>query len=165
MADGTKSGLASGTNGSPQLTLNNNEMTAKAKANETTISKGSKRQPIFSKSGHVTLDSISARREFFLGKPVSKIEKELHRHGYQTRVRGSIHATSKARIIVVTNATKERNISQVQVSPKSKRHGDVPYVKISTTDCGRIKIIGTDPEHYKTDGKEKAILLFRRKRK
>lgn len=114
---------------------------------------------------HVTLDSISARREFFLGKPVSKIEKELHRHGYQTRVRGSIHATSKARIIVVTNATKERNISQVQVSPKSKRHGDVPYVKISTTDCGRIKIIGTDPEHYKTDGKEKAILLFRRKRK
>ena len=48
---------------------------------------------------------------------------------------------------------------------QSKRHGDVPYVKISTTDYGRIKIIGTDPEHYKTDGKEKATLLFRRKRK
>ncbi|MCR4888633.1 MAG: hypothetical protein K5979_05560 [Ruminococcus sp.] len=165
MADGAKSGLASGTSGSPQLTLDNDELAAKAKDNESTISQESKRQPIFSKTGHVTLDSISARREFFLGKSVSKIEKELHKHGYQTRVRGSIHANSKARIIVVTNSTKERNISQVQVSPKSKRHGDVPYVKISTTDYGRIKIIGTDPEHYKTDNKEKAKLLFRRKRR
>lgn len=31
MADGTKSGLASGTNGSPQLMLDNDELTAKAK--------------------------------------------------------------------------------------------------------------------------------------
>lgn len=158
------SGLAHGTSGSPQLTIENQEMVEKAKENESAISNQSQRKPIFDESGHVTLESISNRREFFLGKSVSKIEKELHRHGYQTRVRGSIHATSKAKIIIVTNSTKKRNISQVQVSPKSKRHGDVSYVKISTTDQGRIKIIGTEPANYKTDGKEKAILLFRRKR-
>lgn len=163
MADGVRSGLSSGTSGSLQFTLDNVELAARTRENESTISQESKRQPIFSESGHVTLDSISARREFFLGKSVSKIEKELHRHGYQTRIRSSVHATSKARIIVITNSTSERNISQIQVSPKSKRHGDVPYVKISTTDYGRIKIIGTDHEHYKTDGREKAILLFRRK--
>lgn len=37
MADGAKSGLASGTSGSPQLTLDNNELAAKAKENETVI--------------------------------------------------------------------------------------------------------------------------------
>ena len=34
MADGAKSGLASGTSGSPQLTLDNDELAAKAKENE-----------------------------------------------------------------------------------------------------------------------------------
>ena len=79
--------------------------------------------------------------------------------------RASIHSTSKARIIVTTNQSKDRNISQIQVSPGSKRHGDMPYVKISTTNVGRFKIINSDPSEYKTDGKEKAILIFRRKRK
>ncbi len=37
MADGAKSGLASGTSGSPQLTLDNDELAAKAKENETVI--------------------------------------------------------------------------------------------------------------------------------
>ena len=37
MADGTKSGLASGTNGSPQLMLDNDELTAKAKENEANV--------------------------------------------------------------------------------------------------------------------------------
>lgn len=124
-----------------------------------------KKKPIFSKTGHVTLESIKARAEFFLGKSVARLEHELHKHGYETRRRPSIHSTSKAKIIVTLNGTKERNISQIQVSPGSKRHGDVPYVKISTTDYGRIKIINSDPADYKSDGREKAELIFRRKRK
>lgn len=159
----SNSGLAHGTSGSPQLTLENGEMEKKAKENEATINNKPQRKPIFDQTGHVTFESISARREHFLGKSVSQIDKELHKYGYQTRIRGSIHASSKARIIVVTNSTKERNISQVQVSPKSKRHGNVPYVKISTTDQGKIKIIDADSKNYITDGKEKAKLLFRRK--
>ena len=37
MADGKDSGLASGTSGSPQLSLDNDEMAAKAKENEKNI--------------------------------------------------------------------------------------------------------------------------------
>ena len=39
MADGKDSGLAHGTSGSPQLTLENGEMAAKAKENEDSIPK------------------------------------------------------------------------------------------------------------------------------
>ena len=65
---------------------------------------------------------------------------------------------------MVSNNNKQRNITQVQVSPGSKRHGNVPYVKIST-DKGIFKVINADKEDYKTDGKEKAKLFFRRKKK
>lgn len=40
------------------------------------------RLPIFTSSGHVTLNSISERREFFLGKSVNKIKNILKRYGY-----------------------------------------------------------------------------------
>ena len=43
-----------------------------------------KKEPIFTKTGHVTDQSISARAEFFLGKSVAKLENVLHRHGYET---------------------------------------------------------------------------------
>ena len=46
------------------------------------------------------------------------------------------------------NLTKERNITQIQVSTGSKRHGNVPYV--------RIKIVASDSKSYKTNGKENA---------
>ena len=119
--------------------------------------------PIISKTGHVTFNSISARREFFLGKSVAKLEHELHKFGYQTTRRASNHRGSKAKFIITLNTSKERNITQIQVSKGSKRHGDVPYVKISTSDNGKIKIIDSDSNSYKTDGRETAKLLFRRK--
>ena len=123
------------------------------------------KKPIFDNTGHVTLESISERREFFLGKSIARIEHELHKYGYITERRKSNSPGSKAKITIVINSSKERNIAQIQVSPGSKRHGDVPYVKISTKDIGIIKIIGSDSSKYKTDGKEKAKLLFRRKLK
>ena len=70
--------------------------------------------------------------------------------------------SSANKVIVVGNSSNERNITQVQVSPGSKRHGDVPYVKISTTDIGIVKIIDGTPKQYKTDGHEKATIFFRR---
>lgn len=123
------------------------------------------KSPIFDKNGHVTLESISARREFFLGKSVARIEHELHKYGYLTERRKSNSPGSKAKITIIINSSKEKNIGQIQVSPGSKRHGDVPYVKISTKDIGKIKIIAASCNEYKTDGKEKAKLLFRRKQK
>ena len=62
----------------------------------------------------------------------------------------------------IGNSDKDRNITQVQVSPGSKRHGNIPYVKISTTDIGIQKIIDGTSTQYKTDGAEHATLLFRR---
>lgn len=121
-----------------------------------------KKEPIFDENGHVTVESIRRRAEFFLGKSVARLEHELHKHGYKTMRRPSTHSTSKAKIIVTLNGNKDRNISQILVSPGSKRHGDVPYVKISTTDYGKIKIINAFPSEYKSDGRETAKLFFRR---
>lgn len=122
------------------------------------------KKPIFDKNGHVTFNSVSARREFFLGKSVARLEHELHRHCYETERRPSTHKGSRAKFIVTLNPSKDRNISQIQISPGSKRHGNVPYVKISTSDIGKIKIIGSDSKSYKTDSHEKAKILFRRKK-
>lgn len=84
---------------------------------------------------------------------------------YETTQRVSTHAGSKAKFIVTLNNNKDRNIQHIQVSPGSKRHGDVPYVKISTSDIGKIKIIDASKEQYKTDGVERAKLIFGRKKK
>lgn len=110
----------------------------------------------------ITAHSLSDHREKFLGKTVGQIDKILRQRGYKTTIRKSTHSSSKAKVIVVGNSSKNRNITQVQVSPGSKRHGNVPYVKISTTDIGIHKIIDGSPHQYKTDGKETATLLFRR---
>lgn len=111
----------------------------------------------------ITEQSISKYRERFLGKTVGQIDKMLRKRGYQTSIRKSTHSTSKAKVILIGNSGTERNITQVQVSPGSKRHGGVPYVKISTNDIGIQKIIDGTPDQYKTDGRETARLLFRRK--
>lgn len=127
--------------------------------------KKSSKRPIFTKKGHITLRSVSARREFFLGKSVARIEHELRTHGYEVTRRGSKFSGSKAKIVLTLNSSKHRNIKQIQISPGSNRHGNVPYVKISTSDYGKIKIIGADRKSYKTDGHEKAHILFRRVKK
>ena len=126
------------------------------------MSKGDSGLFVGTAGARITQDSISDHREKFLGKTVGQINKMLKKRGYETTIRKSKFSTSRAKVIVVGNSSKERNITQVQVSPGSKRHGDVPYVKISTTDIGIQKIIDARPAEYKTDGKEKATLLFRR---
>ncbi len=143
----------------PSLTKNNNELLSKEE-----VKINDSKKPIFDKNGHVSLESVSARAEFFLGKSIARLEHELQKYGYKTKRRPSKHSNSKAKIIVTLNATKERNITQIQVSPGSKRHGNVPYVKISTTDIGTIKIAGASSSEYKTDGKETAKIIFRRKK-
>ncbi len=116
------------------------------------------------KTGHITFESISENREWFYGKSIKDIANFLKIYGYVFVERDSIYIEkgSKAKILEIKNTTKERNISQIQVSPGSSRHGDVSYVKISTIDIGKIKIINSSEKEYKTDGEEKAKLLFRR---
>ena len=114
--------------------------------------------------GHVTLDSISNNREWFYDKTIDDIAEFLSEYGYIFKKRDSKRKTkgSKAMILEIINTSKERNISQIQVSPESKRHGNVSYVKISTIDIGKIKVVNGTKDKYKTDGKENATILFRR---
>ena len=125
----------------------------------------SSKNGLFSSTGHVSERSISKNRSFFYGKSVSEIERALNEQGYETTVRPSKHATSQAKAIIVGNSDKYRNITQVLVSPGTPRHGNIPYVKISTNNGGRFKVIDGSESEYKTDGKENAKLFFRRKKK
>ncbi len=52
----------------------------------------------------------------------------------------------------------------MQISPGSKRHGETPYVKVSTTDSGKYKIV-SNKDKYKSDGNEKAKVYFARRKK
>ena len=119
----------------------------------------------FDSRGHVTEKSLADHREFFWGKSVAKIEHILRKYGYTTKRRPSIHKDSKSKVIVITNYNKIKNISQIQVSPGNERHGYVYYVKISTSDQGRIKLVYAFKKDYKSDDKEKAKVYFKRRHK
>lgn len=119
---------------------------------------------VFEKGGHISKESFEGHREYFLGKSVSRIKKELEKHGYKVSVQRSKYKDSKALRINILNPSKTKNVTVVQVSPKSKRHGEIPYVKVSTNDGGKYKIVSKE-EGYKTDGKEKATIYFARRKK
>ncbi len=124
---------------------------------------GGSTSPLFN-NGHVTYESIEAHREEFMGKTVEQIAELLSQNGYKFNIRPSKNREktgSTAQIIEITNASKDRNIKQVQVSPDgSSRHGNVPYVKISTSNESKIKVIDGTPEKYIPGDNEKARLIF-----
>ena len=119
---------------------------------------------VFEAGGHVSEKSFSEHREYFLGKSVAKIEAELKKQGYIVKREKSVHKTSKARKLVAQNPSSDRNIAVIQISPGSKRHGGVSYVKISAKDSGIFKVV-SDEKKYRTDGKEKAKIYFARRKK
>ncbi len=98
-----------------------------------------------------------------MDKSVEQIAEMLRQNGYNVNIRDSRNPNTTTRIIQITNPSRERNIDQVQVSlDGSRHHGNAPYVKISTSNEGLIKIIGGIREQYRTDGTERARLIFRR---
>lgn len=84
----------------------------------------------------------------------------LKAQGYETNTRCSSRLENESIIIEIKNSSINRNISQVQISPGGGRHGKLPYVKISTTDQGIIKVVDGIEDLYKTDGFEKAHIIF-----
>lgn len=91
---------------------------------------------------------------------MDEIAQALTDAGYDVTVKTSTRSRSGAQIIKINNPGGGKNISQVQVSPGGGRHGSNPYVKISTTDQGIIKIVNGSESIYKTDGKETATIIF-----
>ena len=118
---------------------------------------------VFDAGGRITEKTFSVHGSFFLGKSVKRIQKELSKQGYITHVEKSRHANSKAKRIIVENNSLVKNITVIQVSPGSRRHGDTAYVKVSTSDSGIMKIV-SDATKYRTDGKEKAKIFFARRK-
>ena len=109
--------------------------------------------------GKVSVDDLMANPKVFSGKSVNEIADALTDAGYKVNIRDSNVPGSKAQIIEILNNGNGKNIAQVQVSPGAGRH-ELPYVKISTTNQGKIKVIDGPRSAYKTDGKETAILIF-----
>jgi filamentous hemagglutinin len=98
--------------------------------------------------------------EGFSGKSIDAIAKDLENAGYKIEIVASTNSRSGAQIIQISNTVGTKNITQVQVSPGGGRHGELPYVKISTSTDGKIKIVDGIPSLYKTDGKENAKIIF-----
>lgn len=145
-----ESGLFSGTQGAQNMQ---------------SLPKKAVRTSPFTSAGHVSISGLKKFREHFMHKSITEIKKMLRDNGYEISSRKSIHENSNAQIITISNGSKQRNISQVQVSPGGGRHGNLPYVKISTKDIGKVKIISGKRKDYKTDGNEKATLIFERRKK
>ena len=112
------------------------------------------------KNGKVSIDDIKANPNAFSGKSAEEIADVLRNSGYDVTIKTSTRSRSGAQIIQVNNPGGGKNISQVQISPGGGRHGSSPYVKISTTDQGIIKIVDGIESTYKTDGKETATIIF-----
>lgn len=119
----------------------------------------------FEEGGHVSEESFAGHREFFLGKSVSKIQKEMSKHGYITEVSPSNHVGSKAKMIIVKNESKTRNVTMVEVTPGSKQHGNVSYVRISTNDIGRFKVVSNQEKYVPGNGDKAKVYYPRRKKK
>lgn len=119
----------------------------------------------FEKGGHISEKSFSEHREFFLGKSVSKIQKELKKHGYDTEVAPSSHPGSKAKFIIVKNQSKIRNITTIEVTPGARNHGvRVSYVRISTNDIGKLKIVSNQEKYVPGKGDKAKVFYPRRKK-
>ncbi|WOO38216.1 pre-toxin TG domain-containing protein [Anaerocolumna sp. AGMB13020] len=114
------------------------------------------------KNGKITIDDIKANPATFSGKSADEIAQMLKDAGYDVTVQASRRSSSGAKIIKINNPGGGKNITQVQVSPGGGRHGANPYVKISTSDQGIIKIVDGIEDIYKTDGKETSTIIFRR---
>ncbi|SFF40187.1 hypothetical protein SAMN04487969_13412 [Paenibacillus algorifonticola] len=100
------------------------------------------------KNGKVIIESAQVNPNEFNGKTAVQIAKMLSDQGYDVTVQASTKSRSGAMIIKINNTGGERNITQFQVSPGGGRHGESPYVKISTSNQGTIKIVDGKSENY-----------------
>lgn len=110
----------------------------------------------------IDVETVDSNKGFFKGKSETDLGNVMGRHGYKTHAEISTRSRSGARKTVVENvASKEgRNIKQIQVSPGGGRHGELPYIKISTVNVGKIKIVFGSKEMYKPEGEKNVTVLF-----
>lgn len=117
---------------------------------------------IFSKNGHVSEESLRKHGQDLLGKTPIQVKGMMNEAGYECSIRPG---RKTATVVISTNPSKNRNITQVQISPDgSAHHGSNPYVKVSTKDIGVLKIVEGTSKTYKKNN-EKALVIFKRRRR
>ena len=141
-----KSGFFKGTSGDMKFKLNIQFFASKA----------------FDEKGHVSLESLKQYGEDFLDKSPKQVESMMKEVGYKTEILPSKLKYSTATRVISLNPSKNRNITQIQVSPNgSNHHGNTPYIKISTKDIGVVKIVNGTKEEYNKTSDEKAKIYFK----
>jgi len=116
---------------------------------------------LFADNGQVTYASIVANASEFAGKSADDIANMLRNAGYKgVYVEKSVEKGSSAMRVVVSKPDKTHNIAQILVSPGSVRHGNVPYVKISTNDIRVIKVVDGSPSQYISAGETERRVIF-----
>ncbi|WP_019672634.1 hypothetical protein [Psychrobacter lutiphocae] len=88
-------------------------------------------------------------------RPANTIAKEFRDAGYTVVEKGSKVSGNQSQIIKIQG---HKQITQIQVSPSSTRHGGA-YYKISTSDRGIVKVV--DKATYKPTPGEKATIIYK----
>ena len=114
----------------------------------------------FTENGTLTADSLHKNASVFVGNTVETYIEALELIGYIVETNNSKKSRSGAKIIKIKNESKNKNISQLQVPPGGGRHGSSPYVKISTNDIGKYKIVDGSITDYKQNADETAEIIF-----
>ncbi len=161
-----KSGLYLGTKGSSSgasgTTKPQKEKTRKAaeKRKETIRKKLEAVKSLF-EDGRIQLSKVKSNPKCLEKVTAKQWKKILSDLGYEdVSVAKSTHSSSGATIVKIGKQGKGNNINQVQISPGGGRHGETPYLKISTTDQGKIKVVFGKEAEYRHEGNEKATIIF-----
>ena len=110
--------------------------------------------------GHFSIEAAKSYAKQLETADINSLNQYLTELGYATNITNSNREFSNAAVIRITGGSDTMNISQIQFSPGGGRHGINPYLKISTTDQGIIKIVFGSPETYRTSGNERATIIF-----
>ncbi len=159
-------GLYSGTKGSSKRTnittkpqKEKNKKTAEKR--KLTISKKVEAVKSLFENGKIQLNRVKANPKCLEKVTPNQWKNILTDLGYRdVSVAKSTQSSSGAIIVKIGNQGSGNNISQVQISPGGGRHGELPYIKISTTDLGKIKVVFGKKSQYKHEGNERATIIF-----
>lgn len=96
-----------------------------------------------------TIEDIDANPKALSGgKSAEEVAQMLREAGYDVTVQASKKSTSGAQIIKINNPGGVEILLRYKVSPGVGRHGANPYVKISASDQGIIKIVDGSENIY-----------------
>lgn len=161
-----KSELYSGTHGSSSdavgTTKQQKEKNKKvAEKRKETIRKKLEAVKSLFEDGRIQLSKVKSNPKCLEKVTAKQWKKILSDLGYEdVSVAKSTHSSSGATIVKIGKQGKGNNINQVQISPGGGRHGESPYIKISTTNQGKIKVVFGKKSKYRNEGNEKATIIF-----